>query len=87
NYGFLTDAGTFDIVTITDASLGTLTLSAFDPLGDPTQLDFGTYWIDYTTGSSITLFYNTFVFPTPEPSTMFPLGVGLPRLIGARPRR
>ena len=71
DYGYLSYTGTFDQESISYGNYGNLTLSSFDPLGDATNLDFGTYWIDYTTGNQITLFY--FV---PEPSSTALLGLG-----------
>ncbi len=71
DYDTLFEASSFDQESISYGNYGDLTLSSFDPLGDVTALDFGTYWIDYTTGTDITLFY--FV---PEPSSTALLGLG-----------
>ena len=71
DYDSLFEASSFDQETISYGNYGDLTLSSFDPLGAATNLDFGTYWIDYTTGTDITLFY--FV---PEPSSTALLGLG-----------
>jgi len=71
DYDSLFEASSFDQETISYGNYGNLTLSSFDPIGDATNLDFGTYWIDYTAGTDITLFY--FV---PEPSSTALLGLG-----------